>query len=178
MCVNEKLIDIPGMAQPATNEPTPTPDNTGTPFGTSSVYRPNSTTLTLNPTTRGSQSGSDNMAKIHRAQWEDYKSRFAPVEDMLFSRFNDETNKTEAVNSAAETMGSAFDRSREQGDRELSRYGLNVSGPKAENRDVTFGLKKAAATAGAKNAMRTAKEDQKMGIMNGGLSTIASQRSN
>lgn len=177
MCIGENMIDLSGIEAPPAGSAAPVPNNTGRAFGTSSVYKPNSNTMTIAPTMSGKQSGSDNMAKIHRAQWEDYKSRFAPVEDMLFSRFEDETNKTAAVDSAAETMGQAFDRSREQTDREMSRYGLNVSGRKSETRDATFGLKKAAAKAGAKNAMRTAKEDQKMGIMNGGLSTIASQRS-
>lgn len=159
--------------------PTPrgsAPSNSAT-FGASEVYKPHSEQLMLEPQYGGRNSGSDNMAKIHRSEWENYRSRFAPVEDMLFDRFQDTGRTEEAVKSAGQTMASAFDRSKDQTAREMSRYGVSQTGDVAEASDRTFGLKQAAATAGARNGMRTAMEDQKMGIMSGGLSTVATQRS-
>lgn len=173
MCGSQDLIPIPRTSAP-TNAPTaPQPA-----FGASQVYAPQSEAMMLGETTGGRFSGSDNMAKIHRAQWEDYKARFAPVENMLFDRFNDNTNTNKAVASAGATMGEAFDNSAAQTARGLSRYGVTPTGAQAENRERTHGLKRAASVAGAQNAMRTAKEDQKMGIMAGGLSTVAQSRSN
>lgn len=141
--------------------------------GNNGVYKPEYNPTILQPV-GGRNSGSDNMAAIHRAQWEDYTSRFAPVEDMLFDTFNDSTRANKAVEKAGLTMAGAFDRSREQTGRELQRYGVTPSATE----ERTFGLKKAAATAGARNAMGTAMEDQRMGIMAGGLSTVAQQRGN
>jgi len=112
-------------------------------------------------------SGSKNLAKVHRAEWEDYLSRFAPIEDMLFEKYNDKEGRAEAVETAGLTMGTAFDNSKKQTDRTMSRYGMNISEPKQNQRDRKFELKKAAGVAGGKNAMRTAKEDQRMGIMTG-----------
>lgn len=142
------------------------------------LYRPPYNPTILQPASGGRMEGSDNMAKIHRAQWEDYRSRFAPVEDMLFDRFNDTTYTNKAVEKAGLTMANAFDSSREQTQRNLSRYGVTQTGDQAAVSERTAGLKKAAAVAGAKNATRTAMEDQKLGIMAGGLSTVAQQRSN
>lgn len=142
------------------------------------LYRPDYNPTLLQPASGGRMEGSDNMAKIHRAQWEDYRSRFAPVEDMLFDRFQDSSYSNEAVKKAGLTMANAFDSSHEQTQRNLSRYGVTQTGDRAAASERTAGLKKAAAVAGAKNATRTAMEDQKLGIMAGGLSTVAQQRSN
>lgn len=131
--------------------------------------------LILTPSMSGDQSGSDNIAKVHRAEWEDYLSRFAPVENMLIDKFNDSAGRAEAVDKAGTAMASAFDRSKEQTDMNMSRYGLNISQDKQKQRDNEFALKKTAGVAGAKNGMRIAKEDQRMGIMAGGLSNVKQQ---
>lgn len=157
---------------------TPVPESTPSSTSAGGVYTPGYDPMILQPAADGRMSGSDNMAKIHRAQWEDYRKRFAPVEDMLFSRLNDSTHANEAVDKAGLTMAKSFDAGRKQTDREMSRYGVRSTGDQAEASERTFGLKKAAATAGARNATRTAMEDQKMGIMAGGLSTVAQQRGN
>lgn len=146
------------------------------PFGGGSLYQPSYNPTLLDASTTGDQSGSDNMAKLHRAQWDDYIARFAPVEDMLFDRFNNNEFKNEAVNFADQTMTGAMNRSFDQTQRGLSRYGVNPTGDTAEANNRSWGLKTAAARAGAKNSMRTAIEDQEMGLMTGGLSTISEQR--
>lgn len=153
------------------------PAGLANPYGGNGTYTPSYNPTTLQPVTSGDQSGSDNMAKVHRAQWNDYIARFAPVEDMLFDRFNDKEFKQDAVNYADETMTGAMNSSREQTRRGLSRYGVRQTGDKAEAGNRTWGLKTAAAKAGARNGMRTAVEDQEMGLMTGGLSTLAQQRS-
>lgn len=148
---------------------------TASPYGSGGLYRPNYSPTFLDQS-GGDDSGSKNMAKIHRAQWDDYLARFAPAEDMLFDRFNDREFKNEAVSFADETMTGAMNRSFDQTQRGLSRFGVRPTGDVAEANNRTWGLKTAAARAGARNAMRTAVEDQEMGLMTGGLSTIAQQR--
>ena len=146
------------------------------PFGGGTQFEPAYNPTFLNQNTSRKDSGSKNMAAIHRAQWNDYIARFAPVEDMLFDRFNDEEFKNNAVNFADQTMTGAMNRSFDQTQRGLSRYGVNPTGDVADTNNRTWGLRTAAARAGARNAMRTAIEDQEMGLMTGGLSTIAQQR--
>ncbi|WP_328186890.1 hypothetical protein [Marinobacter sp. OP 3.4] len=146
------------------------------PFGGGNTFSPSYNPTTIETTETGDQSGSENIAKIHRAQWDDYIARFAPVEDMLFDRFNDSEFKQGAVDFADQTMTGAMNRSFDQTQRGLSRYGVTPTGDVAEANNRTWGLKTAAARAGSKNAMRTAIEDQEMGLMTGGLSTVAQQR--
>lgn len=119
----------------------------------------------------GGQSGSENLAKVARAEWEDYKSRFAPIEDKLFERFNDDEGRAVAADKAASNAGLALDRSKEQTDRTFSRYGLNMTDRQNASRDKAHSLQKTASTVGAKNTTRAAKEEQRMNIMAGGLNT-------
>lgn len=121
---------------------TPVPESTPSSTSAGGVYKPGYDPTILQPVLGGRMSGSDNMAKIHRAQWEDYRKRFAPVEDMLFSRLNDSTYANEAVDKAGLTMAKSFDAGREQTAREMSRYGVRQTGDGAEASERTFGLKK------------------------------------
>lgn len=131
--------------------------------------------LILSPAMRGKQTGADNMAKVYRAEWEDYLARFAPIENMLFDKFNDAEGRAASVEKAGQTMGLAFDQSKDQTNRTISRYGLNMSPEQQANRDRSMEVQRAAGVAGAKNGMRIAKEDQRMGIMAGGLSSVKQQ---
>lgn len=144
------------------------------PYAELQQNNPGATILT--PSISGDFSGSDNIAQVHRAEWEDYLSRFAPVENMLFNRFNDPNDKQQAIDKSAVTMGTAFDQSREQADRGMSRYGLKLTEDQTMKRDRSYALDKAAAVVGAKNATRTAKEDQRMAIMTGGLSSVSQNK--
>ena len=119
----------------------------------------------------GDQSASANMANLSRAQWNDYKSRFAPIENTLFARLNDPAYMSNAVTQAGINMGSAYDSSAQQTARDFSRYGINPSGMVAQEQQRQNAVDKASAVAGARNDMRTAMRDQQMGLMTGGLST-------
>lgn len=128
--------------------------------------------LILTPSLSGDKSGSNNLAKVHRAEWQDYLNRFAPIENKLFERFYDETDKAAAVSGAGDVMSDAFDRSLSQEQRDYSRMGLSMTPAETKQRETEHALNKSAAIAGAKNSMRQLKDDQKMGIMSGGLSTV------
>lgn len=125
----------------------------------------------------GSKSGSRNLAKVQRAQWDDFLSRFSPIEEKLLAKYSSATDKSDAVTKAGQTMSTAMDKSKQQTDRKLSRYGLQMSPEQTQRRDKKHSITKAANVAGAKNAMRIAKDDQKMGMMTGGFSSITEERS-
>lgn len=140
-----------------------------------SLQSENPDAIILTQATRGGQTSKANMAQVHRAEWDDYLSRFAPIENMLFDKFNDVEGRAQAVDKAGQTMGLAFDQSKDQTNRTISRYGLNMSPEQQANRDRSMEVQRAAGVAGAKNGMRIAKEDQRMGIMAGGLSSVKQQ---
>lgn len=130
--------------------------------------------LFLTPTKNGSFSGSENLAAVHRAEWDDYLARFAPTEDMLFDIFNDEQGRLDAVEEAGSNAGLAIDRSKQQADLSLSRYGVNLDQEKTEKRDRKYALDKALAVTGARNTQRDNNEKLKMGLMVGSSSTTKS----
>ena len=133
----------------------------------------NPNALILTPSIGGKQSGAANLAKVHRAEWNDYLNRYVPIENELFAKFNDKKAISESVDKAGLTMASAFDKSRQQTDADLSSYGVNLSDRQREMRDRRFEIDKSAAVAGAMNDMRIAKEDQRMAILAGGLSSVS-----
>lgn len=135
---------------------------------------PESSGLFLAATKHGDFSGSDNLAAVHRAEWDDYLSRFAPTEDLLFDIFNDEEGRQQAVEEAGANAGTAIDRSKQQADMSLSRYGVNLSEDKAQKRDRKYALDKTLAVAGAKNMQRDENEKQKMSVMAGSSATTKS----
>jgi hypothetical protein len=120
---------------------------------------------------QSSKSYSKNMAQIHRAEWQDYIDRFAPVENELIKIYNDDFSRDQSVKKAGLTARRSINSSKNQADRTFDRYGLNLSGHQRRLRNKNYALEGAAAEAGAKNAMRTAKESERMNIVTGGLST-------
>lgn len=132
--------------------------------------------LILAPSLGGKKSGAENLAKVHRAEWQDYLNRFVPIENELFARFNDDAGRAASVEKAGLTMAQAFDRSRQQEIGDLRGMNVNLSPRTQMMRDRTFETEKALATVGAKNAMRTGLEDQRMAILAGGLSSVAQKR--
>ena len=119
----------------------------------------------------GEFSGSENLAAVQRAEWEDYLNRFSPFEDILIEKYRDVEGREQAVEKAGLTAGTAMDSSKLQADMDMSRYGLSLSESDKLKRDKKYQLDKSAAVAGAKNTMRDDKESQRMAIMAGGLSS-------
>lgn len=132
--------------------------------------------LILAPSLYGKKTGADNLAKVHRAEWQDYLARFVPIENELYARFNDDAGRAASVDKAGLTMAQAFDRSRQQEISGLRGMNVNLSPRTQMMRDRAFETEKALATVGAKNAMRTGLEDQRMAILAGGLSSVAQKR--
>lgn len=130
--------------------------------------------LILTPNTSSRNSGSNNLSQVHRAQWEDYLSRFVPVENDLFSIYRNEGRMEEAAQKAGLTMGQSFGQAKTQADRQLSRYGVNLNNRQSTNRDANYALESTAAMAGARNAARTAIHDQNMNILTG-MSSVTPQ---
>lgn len=170
MCTDSNLTPPADMD---IGDPIQTPSPT--PY-TGSKYRPNADPYYVGAKHGGRMEGADNMAKLYRAMWDDYKARFKPVEEMLVSRANNERFREEQVDKAGTTVEGAMDRAYDESRRSLSRRGVRPTGDLAKAMQRSHELRKAGASTDAKNATRVALEDQKMGLMTGGLSRISEQK--
>jgi hypothetical protein len=67
-------------------------------------------------------------AKIAREQWEDYKTRFQPIENILLDFANDpEKFKGPLRNQAMETINTQYGLNTAMADRRLGSYGLRMT---------------------------------------------------
>lgn len=103
----------------------------------------------------GEKSPVERMADISREMWEDYVARFQPLEDRLISSKMNWDEKG-SVDEAANIAETSFDVSRGILDRDLSRYGLGLTGDERVAVEKTTALDEAAAVADAKNLARLA----------------------
>lgn len=141
-----------------------------TPSVQNQIYTPPQTAGLYLSSANGKFSGSENLAAVTRAEWEDYKSRFAPVEDMLIDEYNNHAGRELNVNQAGLNAGLAFDKAKSDSDRSLSRYGLNLNPEQQARRNKKYALERTAAMAGAKNTARDEQEDIRMGLVTGSFS--------
>ncbi len=120
----------------------------------------------------------DQLGRVHRQQWEDYKRRFRPVEDALMDMTNDPEAESRMRGQVSQDMGQAYDSMAGQRQRRMEGYGLSVTGDQKQSLGRQNALDQAAATAGGMNTGRTAIEDRNQAAMVGGLGSLAQQRKN
>lgn len=115
-------------------------------------------------------------AALVRDQWDDYKTRFQPVEDQLINdmgsgihtRFN-----AEGVQRAQQGVETAFNSAKGSAMRDYSRMGQNVTGDQRKAMETGFNLEKSASMADATNTARQWDEDRRNAVMSGGLGQAA-----
>jgi hypothetical protein len=112
---------------------------------------------------------SDTLASISRAQWEDYKARFVPLENQLIAGYNNAGDRATQMNSAVNLSGQAFDAAAGVQSRNLSRYGVDTGIGAGATRSL--GLGKAAATVDAMNTSRQHMNDRDQILLTGGISS-------
>ncbi len=111
-------------------------------------------------------------AKIAREQWEDYKTRFRPLEDKLLGLANNRNefitkNREQAVGS----VDSAYNQAPDQINRRLTSYGVQVTPEMQDRIGKTLGLQKSLSEVQASNMSDRLSKDQLQGIVGGGLFT-------
>lgn len=118
---------------------------------------------------RGDQGASDLLGKLSRAQWEDWRKRFAPYISTLADMATDERAPGDAARMAKESVGTAFDNS-QQG-LEMQRRGLGVDltpqQKAAEKRGSS--LQRSASMVTAGNQARMSAQDRQQSILAGGM---------
>ncbi|WP_423820820.1 hypothetical protein V5738_10815 [Salinisphaera sp. SPP-AMP-43] len=117
----------------------------------------------------GDESAAENQADLARAQYDDYKSRFVPVENEVIDSVGNRQTYADNVNRAAGAVSQGYETSAGEYQRGLSRYGVTPTDDQVANQKRQMGLSAAAATAEAANRARTSTKNRNMQILGGGL---------
>lgn len=117
------------------------------------------------------ESASDTMARLQRAEWDDYKARFEPYNQKLIGLATGDEDNQQAVAMARSSAGLSFANAQRAADQDRERYGtaLNADELQANTRGLSHA--KAVADVGAVNQARLAASDRDMDIMSGDMSS-------
>lgn len=119
-------------------------------------------------------SARDTQAALSRADWNDYKTRFFPLEDELISRYNNEGLRNQAMSESADAVNTAFDTNEGVQQRRLSRYGTSLAPDQqaALNRDNN--VARVATLTDTRNLTRDTYADLDEQILSGSASSTQS----
>lgn len=110
-----------------------------------------------------------NQAAVARADYEDYKRRFMPIENELIGMLGNRAVYGQNVDRAVDATQQAFDTTAGEYQRGLWRYGIRPSQQQQADQDRKMGLASTAAQAEAANRVRMQTKDRNMRIMGGNL---------
>ncbi|TQV82867.1 hypothetical protein [Aliikangiella coralliicola] len=138
-----------------------------------SPYNPISNARTINY--HPNSDAADINADLIRAEYEDYRQRYLPLEIELMRLASDPEEKRAAINRAGDEVNSGFESAAKQSAMTAQRYGirdpsLRVGAERNRN------LSKSAAIAQAKNQTRVAHNDLQMRIMAGSHNNSSNSR--
>lgn len=169
---DEKGMDI---YQRMLNEGTISLEELPTALKSGQEYRDNGGAYIVDPSEamRGAQGGSKVLGELYRAQWEDWKSRFAPKIDQLAEMASDKTLPGRAAEQALQAVNNRFKGARTALDMNQKRLGLQVSGAQQAAQHRKLALTEAAAMANAANKARTSTQDMQQSIIAGNMGTQA-----
>lgn len=117
-------------------------------------------------------SGSDKYAQktradIYRAQWNDYKERFSPLEDMLINNVTSGERLDTALAKGGTALNQQFNLADGTFQRNNSRYGIGLTPTQQSQHETRLGLTKAATEANMRNSTRRSVADRNMSLMTG-----------
>jgi len=107
----------------------------------------------------------DALADLTRQQFEDYKKRYLPVQEKLFSLATDDSLLTEQLERNQQNIDSNFKIAKESEDRQLARFGVNAANSKQDNNNNN--LLKSLTTASVNNETRSSVDDLQNKILTG-----------
>lgn len=113
----------------------------------------------------------DILAGIYRDQWEDYVTRFFPLEDELVATYNNPEVHNRIIGAATQKAATGFDAAQGSYARSMSRYGMSPDAQVTQETDRSFNLGRTLAVVDAKNRTRQALVDRDQGMLAGGMTT-------
>lgn len=115
----------------------------------------------------GSHQASDTMAALYRAKWDDYLTRFAPLETELRDSILSGERMDSALGRTNASVAQQFGLARADAERNLNRYGVQLTGQRKEAHDASFGLAQASTEAALRNRVRQQVEDSNAALIGG-----------
>lgn len=118
----------------------------------------------------GGPEASTLRAQIAREQWQDYKTRFQPIENVLLGYANNpEQYKQQNKDAALGRVGDVYNRAPAQIERRMTAYGLQVTPEDRQRIQQKTDYQRGLASVQAANMTDRLSEDQLRGIIGGGL---------
>ena len=117
----------------------------------------------------GDQGASKLFGQLNRAQWEDWKTRFAPYVSNLADYATDPNAANDAATQAKSSVGLAFDTAQTVTDQGREKYGVALSPEQMKAQDRASKVGRTAATASAGNEARISALDRQQSILAGGM---------
>jgi len=118
---------------------------------------------------KGDQGASTLLGKLSRAQWKDWKNRFAPKVDQLAASAVDPTASGDAAEQAKSSMGLAYDSAQQSALQQREAYGLSQNQAQQQSEDRARSVNRTAAMASAGNEARISAQDRQQSILAGGM---------
>ena len=118
---------------------------------------------------RGDQGASQLLGQLNRAQWADWRNRFAPYIDQLAGAAQDAGAPRAAGRQASQSMGLAFDANQQAREQDRQAFGLQQTAAQAEVDDRRSALQRRASMVSAGNQARISAQDRQQSILAGGM---------
>ncbi len=111
-------------------------------------------------------------AELIRAQWDDYKKRFRPVEDKLIADMGTGIHSTfnqEGLETAQKSVNTAYGGAVDMQNRDMARMGITNNAQQQQAMDTTVDINKSQSMDNATNSARQWDIDRKNAVISGGL---------
>lgn len=117
----------------------------------------------------GSQGASKLLGQLSRAQWEDWKARFAPHISTLAGYATDPNAAQDAAEQAKASVGLAFDTADAVNRQSREKYGVALTPDQQAEQERVAAIGRSAATISAGNEARISALDRQQAILAGGM---------
>lgn len=118
---------------------------------------------------RGDQGASDLFGQLNRAQWVDWKERFAPYVQRLADRAQDPNAPQQTATDARNAVGLAFDNNAQTQQMQNQGYGINMTPAQQQAQERRNSVQKSASMVSAGNQARISEQDRQQAILAGGM---------
>ena len=117
----------------------------------------------------GDQGASKLLGQLNRAEWDDWKKRFAPYVERLADEATDPNAAADASMQAKQSVGLAFDSAATINNQSRQKFGISLNPAQRQAQDRISSVGRTAATASAGNEARISALDRQQAILAGGM---------
>jgi hypothetical protein len=117
----------------------------------------------------GDQGASKLLGQLNRAQWADWKNRFAPYVDELARVAQDSSAPGAAAANASNAMGMAYDANQQGLAMQRQGFGINLTPQQQAAEQRRTSVERSASMVSAGNEARISAQDRQNAILAGGM---------